>query len=305
MPTATALNQKTKVSNIMDRAVCLIVNTSRFGNSKKVHNSQVEIDADKDFIRVQKTLLDSPELKQIISLDGEIRRYLYSRASMSPFTSGVYLLANDLLAEVEDQLQAYSVQRDGLIEDFIQAYPALLKDAEEKLSGCFNRSDYPSQNALRAYFSIDWNYWNFSTSENLKKRNQAFYDAQLQKNQAKMQQAAEELQQGLRAAFADLVSHASERLSGGQDGKPKIFRDSMLANINDFLSVFQARNITDDSDLSALVDRAKSLVQGVDPSDIRTQEGLRSSMAYGFAKIKAQLDTMITDRPGRKIRVTE
>ncbi len=35
------------------------------GNSRKVSSTRVEVDADKDLIRVTKTLLDSPELQAI------------------------------------------------------------------------------------------------------------------------------------------------------------------------------------------------------------------------------------------------
>jgi hypothetical protein len=62
---------------MMDNAVCVAVTIGRLGNSRKISSSQVEVDADKDLIRVGKTLLDSPELRDVQSFDGQIRQMLY------------------------------------------------------------------------------------------------------------------------------------------------------------------------------------------------------------------------------------
>jgi hypothetical protein len=47
---------------MMDNAVCVAVTIGRLGNSRKISSSRVEVDADRDLIKVGKTLLDSPEL---------------------------------------------------------------------------------------------------------------------------------------------------------------------------------------------------------------------------------------------------
>ena len=42
------------------------------------------------------------------------------------------------------------------------------------------------------------------------------------------------------AELAKLVSHLTERLSGQDDGKPKVFRDSMIENLTEFFGRFRA-----------------------------------------------------------------
>jgi len=59
------------------KTVFIKLHIGLLGNSRKVSSSQVEVDADKELIRVAKTPLDSPELQAIRTLDGDVRRFLY------------------------------------------------------------------------------------------------------------------------------------------------------------------------------------------------------------------------------------
>src|SRR5258708_6959581 len=59
--------------DLAQRTVFIRVSFGLIGNSRKVPNSAVEVDTDKDLIRVNKTLLDSKELKAIKSADSDLR----------------------------------------------------------------------------------------------------------------------------------------------------------------------------------------------------------------------------------------
>src|ERR1700691_3676436 len=76
--------------DLVRKTVCIKVRLSMMGNTRKVSTAHVEVDADKDLLRVSKHLLDSAELKAIARFDGEIRRYLYNLCL--PFEIGIHLL---------------------------------------------------------------------------------------------------------------------------------------------------------------------------------------------------------------------
>ena len=63
--------------DLAQKTVCVKVRLGRLGNTRKVSNSQVEVDTDKSLLLISKHLLDSKELRTIANFDGEIRRYLY------------------------------------------------------------------------------------------------------------------------------------------------------------------------------------------------------------------------------------
>ena len=69
-------NLETPGEDLARKTVFVKLHLGVLGNSRKVSSAQVEVDADKNLIRVSKTLLDSPELQAIRRLDGELRYYL-------------------------------------------------------------------------------------------------------------------------------------------------------------------------------------------------------------------------------------
>jgi hypothetical protein len=65
---------QTMGQDLAQRTVCVKVRLGRLGNTRKVSNSQVEVDTDKSLIRVSKHLLDSNELREFSASLHEIRR---------------------------------------------------------------------------------------------------------------------------------------------------------------------------------------------------------------------------------------
>ena len=93
----------------------------------------------------------------------------------------------------------------------------------------------------------------------------------------------------------------AERLSGESDGKPKVFRDTAVTNLNEFLERFRRLSIGTDESLEQLVGQARSLVAGVVPEDLRQRDSLRQQISNGLTRIEASLDGYMTDRPRRNI----
>ena len=83
---------------------------------------QVEVDADKSFIRVSKNLVDSPELQAIRMFDSDIRRYLYE--TCLPFEVGIHLLPLALLEIVDEKLREFKDKRSELVECSWRPIPA-------------------------------------------------------------------------------------------------------------------------------------------------------------------------------------
>jgi ribosomal protein L17 len=72
------------------------------------------------------------------------------------------------------------------------------------------------------------------------------------------------------------------------NGKPRVFRDSLVSNLADFLQVFDVRNLGNDEDLAKLAERCRELMAGVAPKDLRTDTALRAEVQRGFSEVKAR-----------------
>ena len=53
------------------KTVCINIQRSRLGNSRKVSAAQVEVDTDKTLLRISKRLFDCPEYKAIANFDAD------------------------------------------------------------------------------------------------------------------------------------------------------------------------------------------------------------------------------------------
>jgi hypothetical protein len=286
--------------DLAQRTVCVKVRLGRLGNTRKVSNSQVEVDTDKSLIRVSKHLLDSKELRAIANFDGEIRRYLYD--TCLPFEAGIHLCPFALLEQTEAKLRDFAARRQQLVAAFLGAYPALCKEAAQRLRALYNPGDYPPVEYVEQQFTFLWQYISFGVPDQLREISTKIWQEEREKAAQVMAEAGQEIQQVLRAAMAELVKHMRDRLKDGPDGKPLRFKESTVSNLVEFLGSFDFRNVTDDAELKALVDRARAIVAGVDAEALRTTTDLRARVQQEMADLAAELDTMIVKKPGRKFR---
>jgi hypothetical protein len=107
-------------------------------------------------------------------------------------------------------------------------------------------------------------------------------------------------------AFADelarLVEHLAERLSGaGEDGQPKVFRDSAVGHLREFFDRFRELNVRSNPELDALVERARRVVRGATAQELRDGPELRQRVASGLAQVRESLDALLVERPRRRV----
>jgi hypothetical protein len=286
--------------DVAQRTVCVKVRLGRLGNTRKVSNSQVEVDTDKSLIRVSKHLLDSQELRALANFDGEIRRYLYD--TCLPFETGIHLCPLALLEQMEAKLRDFAARRRELVAAFLSAYPRLCQDAAKRLRSLYNPGDYPPVEYVEQQFTFLWQYISFGVPDQLREISTKIWREEREKAAQVMAEAGDEIQQVLRAAMAELVKHMRDRLKDGPDGKPLRFKETTVSNLVEFLGTFDFRNVTDDEELKRLVDRARTILGGVDAEELRTTTDLRARVQQEMADLAAELDTMIVKKPGRKFR---
>jgi hypothetical protein len=289
--------------DLAQRTVCVKVRLGRLGNTRKVSNSQVEVDTDKSLIRVSKHLLDSKELHAIANFDGEVRRYLYD--TCLPFEAGIHLCPLALLEQMEAKLREFAAGRKDLIKEFLSVYPVLCQEAAKRLRSLYNPADYPPAEYVEGQFSFVWQYISFGVPDQLREISTKIWHDEREKAAEMMAEAGREIQQVLRTAMAELVKHMRDRLKDGPDGKPLRFKESTVSNLVEFLGTFDFRNVTDDAELKMLVDKTRTMLAGVNADDLRTTTGLRAKVQQGMADLAAELDTMIVKKPGRKFRFNE
>lgn len=169
----------------------------------------------------------------------------------------------------------------------------------------FNEADYPPDEAVRNAFSFSAQIWELSAPGQLAAISRDLYQRELIKLDNMWAEASQQISAVLLQEFKKLTSHLSEKLQPGVDGKAKTFRNTTVTKLTEWLALFSARNLTTDEELVTLINKARGLIQGVDPENIRDSEALRKDLATAFQEITKEVDEQIINRPVRAIELEE
>lgn len=288
--------------DIFRRAILLNLSIGLIGESKKMNPEEIQAEADKDRLKVSKTLMASDEFTALKNKRSQIRTYIYSRSLPSLFKAGVYLIPNTLIQEVDARLSLFAEEMKALAEAFITAMPRIKETDKAALKGNYHDDEYPSPSEVRRRIGVTWNYFRFGVPDNLPDN---VFSREQEKSRARLEEATASIEAVLRAEMAKTVKQMIEKLAGDEDGKPKQFKADSVERIKGFFDVLKERNITNDEELDALCEQARSLLNGVDPNDLRDNQNLRQTVSAGFGQIQTKLDDMIVTAAARKIQLNE
>lgn len=300
------------IEGLLNKSVIVSFKTGRFGNSRKVQKNQVNISAydnedgqdktiNKDVLKVSKELLDSKELQAIGSFDAKTRGRLLNYCLPSYIEDGYYFLPIALVETVNGILNEARTAREAMVEMFLAVYGEKKEDARLRLGPLYREKDYPSVEEVRKAFSWAVRYIYFSVPGSLREISASLFNEEKERQEKMWEEAASEVRTALRESLAGLVEHAIGKLSYQANGKPQIFRDSMVKNMSEFLDLFDRRNLTNDQELAALAGQARQLMAGIDAAALRSNQNIREQVRAGFEEIKRTMDSMLIDRPVRQI----
>lgn len=289
-------NQTNNGLDSVYRKGCIVyLSFSIWGGRVKLPKGAIHADADPAFINATKYLVDRDCLRPIEKIRNEARSFIYNKTLPFPIP-GLLFISRDMIPDVDRELERLKTKFMLEVSNFTANYNIFIDKAREKLNGLFNPLDYPQD--IWKCFAFKWDFINLSAPDKAQILSTEIYE----REQAKFEQTMLEFRQTavntLRTKFAEMVDHIVERLSGER----KIFKDTLIGNVKEFLDDFNKLNITDDTELSAQVERCKKILDGVNVDAIRDNETFRHNIANNMATVQSELNKMMIDRPVRKLR---
>lgn len=256
--------------------------------------------ADGTAISASKRLLDPkhPALAAVTKIKGRVTKFWKDNSLPYP-EGGIRLIRHDQIREFDETLSGFRAELDEAVVELERHYDGLRSAARERLGSLFNPSDYPT--TLIGAFGIEHSFPAVEAPEYLRQLNPEVYRQECDRVQARFTEAVEQAEQMFFEQLADLVDHLVERMSGTEDGNPKTFRDTTISNLTDFFGRFRQLNIGGNAELDELVQRAESIVNGVQPQQLRDNDSLRQHIATQMSTVQASLDGLLVDRPRRNI----
>ena len=256
--------------------------------------------AEGEYLTAGKKLLDSthPAFKTVTAIRGRIMSFW--KGISLPFPEpGLRLIRQQDIATFDVQMTTLRVELDEAVAQLDQHYEELRATARERLGALYNPGDYPA--SLRGLFGIAWEFPSVDPPEYLSRLSPRLFEQECERVAARFDEAIQLAEDAFLNELNRLVSHLSERLSGQEDGRPKVFRDTAVENLRDFFTRFQQLNVRSNADLDALVEQARRILRGVEPQQLRDNTTRRQQVASQLAGVQASLDGLMVDRPQRRI----
>jgi hypothetical protein len=303
---STLLDSPTSAADRLRSSMAAVrVSISWFGTRKSLTVEQKAeaaepFNAEAKFLSAGKKLLDisHPAFKAVTAVRGKVQSYWKSMSLPYP-EPGIRLIKQDRIEEFAEKMQEFQAELAEAVDALDRRYAELKATARQRLGSLYNSSDYPP--SLRGLFEISYDFPAIEPPEYLRQLNPALYEQECQRVQSRFDEAVKLAEEAFIAELAKLVSHLTERLSGTDDSKPKIFRDSAIENLTEFCQRFRQLNVRSSDQLDNLVADAQRIIRGVEPQALRDNAGLRQHVATEMSRVASVLDGLLVDRPRRNI----
>lgn len=180
-----------------------------------------------------------------------------------------------------------------LTEAFLSAYEWEIQNAQLKLGDLFNQDEYPTRQSLENKFRFrftalplpDAGDWRLDigneAAQTLKQQYEKFYGDQLKNAMSDVWERT-----------YDALSKMSERLDYADGEVRKIFRDSLVTNMQEIVDLLDTCNITNDPVMAEAQRKLNAALQGVTPDALREDSYLRAQTKQRVDEVKKIIDNL-------------
>lgn len=251
-----------------------------------------------DYLTARKKLLDTKNLQfRAVTRQIGLARTLW-RQSTLPFPEpSIRLIRRSRIDEFESALAGIRANLTEALHALDNVYAVLREDARDRLGELYDANDYPT--SLSGEFGFSWDFPNVEPPNYLAELNPALYAQEQERARNRFDEAVRLTEEAFAAELSSLVSRLADRLSGGEDGKPKVLRESAVLNLREFFDRFRLLNIRSNADLDSLVEQARQTIEGIEVSDLRGSDDLRQQVGQRLSEVQTRLESLTVDRPAR------
>ena len=256
--------------------------------------------AEGNYLSAAKKLLDTkhPAFRAVTSVRHQILSYWKGNSLPYP-EPGIRLIRQDDVGAFNLHMTTHKADLDEAIGGLNAHYADLKSIARDRLGRLYNSTDYPA--TLTGLFDVTWDFPSVEPPTYLSRLSPELYRQESERVAARFDDAVRLAEEAFLAEIDRLVTHLTERLSGQEDGKPKVFRDSAIENLTEFFQRFRRLNIRSNEQLDQLVEQVQNTVRGVEPQVLRTDQPLRQRVVSQLAGVQSVVDGLLVDRPRRNI----
>lgn len=248
--------------------------SGRKGDKQAGRETAARNRADEKMVRVSKTLIPVEALEPIKQLGHEVRTYHYE--STVVWAEGAQFLPSRLSMPYSAAMQEFRLRFDRLAREFCAKYPSLVEAAPQLLGSLYCEEDYPTPERMRALFALEVSYEPVPDAEHFFAELASTTLAEFRRDlEAKNEQRERAMRRDLWERLRDPVLKMAEALSQPD----RIFRNSLVTNVQDIAQRIDALNVFDDPGISSVADVLRTSLAALDPELLRVSSEERASAA--------------------------
>jgi hypothetical protein len=237
-----------------------------------------------------KRLVSEEATETISSLTADARHY-HLRHTLPWLDGGTRILPSTLYMDYAKEMQERRQKFDEAVRTFIKGYPDFVADAKKRMNGMFDEADYPRAEQLDAYFSFIVKVLPCPDAGDfrceLDKDTLAGLKSEAKNN---IQDLYEGAVRSVAERVLEVVGHMAGRLkdykpASGKKKAENFFRDSLVGNVRELVTLLPAFNMGDDAKFGAIIKAVEKDLCKVEAEDLRNDDQIRERTRIAAEKV--------------------
>jgi hypothetical protein len=282
------------IAGIARAGVLVAMNISLYSGRKMDKRTQAEVVAAKGSgssraASVYKSLFaDCPELEAITKFQAKARLRHY-QLTLPWSDNGLRLLPAKSLLDYKAEMNKHEQQFLLLVDAFLDKYDVLVAAAAFKLGTLFDREEYPLREQVARKFRFDIDITPLPVAGDFRLDIESDVQRELvEKYESRLAAQVAAAQQDAWTRMYEALTRLKDRLTLDEDGKRKVFHDTTVTNTQELCELLTQLNVTNDPALEKARRQLEEAIAGVEPKELRKEEGERLTV---LAKVNTILDS--------------
>lgn len=263
------------MSDILKKAVLVKLSISVFNpkrQDQKVTNEVlIQRKAKREAGNWIKNLINPDHITKVMNVAQRARLKNYD-LSMAWESEGWRILPITLYQDYQDKIREFKKEFQQEVDYFLKNYPSYIDEAKIALNGMFNLKEYPSIEIVKDKFDFTIDVLPVPSGDDFRLTLGDGDMSEIRENVNKqVEQAVMQANRDLWQRVATPIKRMIDRLSKAD----AIFRDSLISNIKDIVSLIPDLNITDDIELVKISQEIKDSLTVYDTDILRENKDVR------------------------------
>jgi len=288
---------KKTAATLQDRAVYLVVEWGLLGSWKtmRVEDAAMETDAESQSVGVRKRTIKCDALTEFRQLQNRVRAMLGQYTLHSLFRPGVHAVPIANIEQVDEVLKASLAELEDVRANLRAEWKGILDDAKKRLGSLYRKSDYGDADEAAEKLSLSYRYVPIATTPELLKQVAAdIYSDDVQRAKVETTRELEAFRAGLRGALLEILTNMQKTLTK-PSGETRFFGQRFFKRLENFLTAFDSKNLSDDNDLRVLVGKLRKVANGTDIELLKDDEDAQKKLNAKLSTINKAVAEMVQE----------